>query len=387
MVFLAGLTPAQPARACNIPVFRYALERWRAELDQERYEVILFKRGSLTRAEEKAKDILCEASVNRPGRANLVVTVVDVDGRMAEPLRKLWQAQGQVQLAWLVVRYPESAADGATAWAGPLTETTARCLVDSPARRELARRLLLGQSAVWILLESGHKDQDDAAAKMVQKELRHLEKALQLPEGAGEGPVRLLAKLPLAISFSLLRIARADPAEEMVVALLRNSDQDVARCAGPIVFPVFGRGRVLDGLMSKGITPENLEESARFVCGPCSCQVKVLNPGVDLLMAVDWDSILEDGAPLEARAPAGSGEIVPIPRPPADANRVVDQTSEAAPRETASQPIIMAIVLASLLVVGTGSLAYWRRHGKDRRPFAVATATSDTRRPSAEKLP
>src|SRR5208283_4823487 len=114
--------------------------------------VILFKRGPLSSTEEIAKDVIHQASADRPGRVNLVLTVVDIDGKVDKPLQKLWQAQGQVPLPWMVVRYPDSTADGVTAWAGPLTETSARRLVDSPARRELARRLLQGQSAVWILL-------------------------------------------------------------------------------------------------------------------------------------------------------------------------------------------------------------------------------------------
>ena len=30
-----------------------------------------------------------------------------------------------------------------------------------------------------------------------------------------------------------------------------------------------------------------------FLIGKCSCQVKDLNPGVDLLMAADWDNLMK----------------------------------------------------------------------------------------------
>jgi hypothetical protein len=36
----------------------------------------------------------------------------------------------------------------------------------------------------------------------------------------------------------------------------------------------------------------------------CSCQVKRLNPGVDLLMNTDWDSILDSDASSEPVLPA-----------------------------------------------------------------------------------
>ena len=50
------------------------------------------------------------------------------------------------------------------------------------------------------------------------------------------------------------------------------------------------RGRVVVPLIGKGITTDNLGEIATFLTGPCSCQVKALNPGVDLLMNCDWQS-------------------------------------------------------------------------------------------------
>ena len=63
-------------------------------------------------------------------------------------------------------------------------------------------------------------DADDAAAALLRAELPHLEKTVKIPDGAGEGPVKLLSALPLTVSFSLLRVARTDEAEELLVAMI-----------------------------------------------------------------------------------------------------------------------------------------------------------------------
>jgi hypothetical protein len=87
----------------------------------------------------------------------------------------------------------------------------------------------------------------------------------------------------------------------------------------PMIFPVFGRGRALLPLIGAGITPENIEDSGSFLVGACSCEVKELNPGFDLLLAADWNGLLfENGPPPEvaaARPVAATGEpeLVSIP--------------------------------------------------------------------------
>ena len=41
--------------------------------------------------------------------------------------------------------------------------------------------------------------------------------------------------------------------------------------------------------IGKGITPENLGDYVVFSMGPCSCEVKDQNPGMDLLSDYDWE--------------------------------------------------------------------------------------------------
>jgi hypothetical protein len=105
----------------------------------------------------------------------------------------------------------------------------------------------------------------------------------------------------LKLSFSVLRVSRTDPAEAAFVQMLLGSEADLRDIKEPLLFPVFGRGRALYALAGKGISHETLDEAATFLIGKCSCQVKELNPGVDLLLAADWDKL------VKAQAAASQG--------------------------------------------------------------------------------
>ena len=47
--FLTGLLIIQQARACQVPVFRYALERWQAD----DYHAVFIHQGALTKSKKK----------------------------------------------------------------------------------------------------------------------------------------------------------------------------------------------------------------------------------------------------------------------------------------------------------------------------------------------
>jgi len=72
--------------------------------------------------------------------------------------------------------------------------------------------------------------------------------------------------------------------------MLLNSEADLNDFdADPMVFPIFGRGIILYGIVGKGINEWNIREAAEFITGECSCQAKLLNPGVDMLISTNWD--------------------------------------------------------------------------------------------------
>jgi hypothetical protein len=287
LVLLAILAPGE-SRGCSIPVCRYALERWEASP----YQALVFHRGPLP---EAARALLRKLEQHAPP-ANVAVRAVDLDASEEDGLRQVWQRQErEAALPWLVLRPPE-ADDKADTWAGALTDVNVAALLDSPARHRLVESLQAGDCVVFLLLESGDKAADDRVAALVQKRMARLPQEIVLPEPQPDGP-QLLSSLPLRAAFSFLRLSRADAAERPFVRMLLRSDEDLAEFRGPILFPIFGRGRSLGGLHGKDLNEDQVRRAALFLCGACSCQVKERNPGTDLLLAADWASLLEKAAP------------------------------------------------------------------------------------------
>lgn len=313
-ILTGGLTAGSDVRACNVPVFRYALERWHPDA----YEAVIFHKGPATDELKALAKQIGAAAENVKAPANVEPVLVDVDKEGDTVLRKLWLRQKDAPLPWLVLRYPGSGAKEPFAWAGKPTADVLKALTHSPARQEISQRLMKGHSVVWVVVESGDKAQDDAAAARLEETLKKLEKTIKLPTDADikKEPTaddKLLSELPLKVSFSVLRVSRTDPAEKLLVAMLVNSDEEVAeRSKEPIMFPIFGRGRALDAFVGKGINADTVSDAASFLCAACSCTVKRLNPGFDLVMAVDWDAVLggRERPPVPTDKP---GKPVPIP--------------------------------------------------------------------------
>src|SRR5580700_1096172 len=86
LTVLGPLLSAGPAWACNVPVFRYALERW----PPDPYEFILFHQGPLAPDLEKLVAELRTVGERDKGRANVELKLVDLAGIVPEPMRKLW---------------------------------------------------------------------------------------------------------------------------------------------------------------------------------------------------------------------------------------------------------------------------------------------------------
>lgn len=278
--------------ACDVPVFRYALEYWPAAP----YEVNVLYRAPLLSGERDAIERLGSAASQGIQHANVTVRLVDLAEPSGAGLQRLWRDLGGAALPLMVLQNTRRAQTERPIWWGPLTAKNARMVVESPARREIARRILEGHSAVWVLLESGDSAKDSAARALLGETIRDLERKLELPVGLGSAPLgreEAMERIepPLEIRFSLLSLSRSDAAESVFINLLVQSEKDLYRYSSePIAFPVYGRGRVLYALVGKGITGENIHEACAFLVGGCPCQVKALNPGTDLLMAADWDA-------------------------------------------------------------------------------------------------
>ena len=292
------------ALACDVPVFRYALERWEADP----YEVVIFHHGGLSKAHSEAAAALAKVSFEDKATANVAVTVVDLNASPDPTMLKLWNTRKGAKTPYLVVRYPIQH-NGGVFWSGPFSADAAARVLNSPARREVAKRILAGESAVWVMLESGDAKQDDAAEALLKAEFRKLEKLLSLPKQYedDESWMTAQAAAQLRIAFSLVRVSRKERAEEVFIDMLLDTEAGLRKYATPMVFPVFGRGRALLALLGKGINESNISNVGAFLTGACSCQIKAQNPGTDLLMAIDWEAGLTGSAIRETKLPDLTG--------------------------------------------------------------------------------
>ena len=391
VLFLVLWLAAPNARACSVPVFRYALEQWRSDP----YQVLFFHRGPLSAEHQALLDRLSPAG--KAGEISANVTVIPIDLEALSPTDPqgkedlaLWKSQNTMALPWLVVRYPLSIPIGKTIWAGAATEEAIDRLLDSPKRREIARRILKGDTAVWVLLESGNEKADAAASFTLENELKFAEKSLQLPaadpQDVADGLISV-DQAGLKVRFSILKVSRKDPQEARFVEMLLDSEPELPDLPSlrseidkgkPIAFPVFGRGRALYALVGDGIVKSEISAACKSLTGPCTCQIKQRNPGTDLLLAADWEHLVTSKTPVDQSLPplpvfapvsaSVTKDISPQAKPdsektqtetkedkPTSAEKPVSATSKAAeetPNAAGSRVLVTTVL--SLLVAAAG---------------------------------
>jgi hypothetical protein len=320
-VCLAGLT----SYACNIPVFRYALERWRPDI----CEFVLFHHGPLDEANRQQLSELQARMAQTQTNASLkLVDLAPASAVANQPAaaeaaksretyisqwEQLSAATSSLDLPYLVVRLPHTRGP-LTAWHGPLSQALEVALVDSPARRELSRRLLSGDAIVWLLVRSPAAARNEPVRQLMLEQCQSLSTKIQLPEGIGLPGSELYSEVPLFLKFSLLEIDRDDPREQFLLRVFKSFQPAAFDEGEPLLVPVFGRGRALEVIPADDCNPSLIGDLTAFLCGACSCQVKEQNPGFDLLLAANWDrDLFGEDAPLPPPAKAvGEGDRQPV---------------------------------------------------------------------------
>jgi hypothetical protein len=285
-----SLAIASVASACNIPVFRYALERWRPD----QFEVIVFHNGDLTVEHQHLIETLGSQPTDKHHAANVKLARSDVSQPSALHA-ELWQhikAEHDATLPYVVLRAKLGFGREVDAWHGPLDSVGLSIALDSPVRRELGRRLLAGHSIVWLMIRSDDEQQNQAARELLEQNLEPLSQKIKLPEGIGLPGSELHSEIPLLLKYSSLEVDRNDLQESFLVEMLSGFRPDAVAEGEPLIVPVFGRGRALEVIPASDLSGRLMEDLSLFLCGACSCQVKEQNPGFDLLLSVDWDTEL-----------------------------------------------------------------------------------------------
>jgi hypothetical protein len=333
----ASLMPCPRASACSVPVFRYALNYWPADVYQ------------LRAAGARLSDDLAINLEHKPSGSSGTVARLSLGDREV--------------------------------WSGELTPDALAKLLDSPVRREVRSRILGGDSVVWVLVESGDADKDAAADAALSKRLRYLESITVAPELRPDDPFNRLGPGPaLTVRYSIVRLSRKDPRELFTLAML---ERDPADPATPVAYPVFGRGRVLIALPQEKLTADNIDEVCHYLAAACSCEIKDRRLGWDLMMQCDWEEELAKAEqhrlrevadrPVPATRPAATqpaAVLVPIApgtRPVSQATlapgvaSVHAQPPVAAPLRAASWHSLGIAIGALVVAAGIGGLLVLRR--------------------------
>jgi len=202
----------------------------------------------------------------------------------------------------VAIYYPAAIKQPQPFWMGTLDalEKQLPVLLDSPVRKDLIQRILEGDSVVWILL----MDKEDTSSKSLVPPLEEYLMKVRMEQLSGNMfsvPTEAEAvaaenatpglSAPVT-SFSVLPLYRNDPAEEFLCQSIQASSPALAKEAGPFLIPVFGRGRMLAPIRYQETNRGEVALICRLLCGPCFCDTKDANPGVDLLLSVSWDELI-----------------------------------------------------------------------------------------------
>jgi hypothetical protein len=260
------------------------MERWPPDY----YEAILIHRGPLTNHEVKLLEKFEQTSYSSKSVSNLWIRKLDLESYNIKEVKELLKQKIPTNLPALAVWYPKERGFAPPLWVGKFNSSSILSLIESPIRRDISQRLIGGDAGVWLFVESGNSDKDNKAFRLLKGEL---DRAISELKKMTLTPMDMYWGDDLSFESSILRISRYDAKESFLLKMLLNSEMDLNNYSDePIIFPMFGRGRILYSLVGEGINQYYIQETIAFLTGPCGCQFKALNPGVDLLITANWDS-------------------------------------------------------------------------------------------------
>lgn len=145
----------------------------------------------------------------------------------------------------------------------------AKGIIYSPLRKEIASELMAGKLCVLLYLTSGNQEKDAKGLQVVKNTI-----SSSLFGGI----------------ISVMELDRNKVDESHFVSMLLNVESDLKDINEPMLFGIFGRFRVLEPLLAKGISEENINLLIDFLTADCSCVIKDDLPGMSILCDANWEN-------------------------------------------------------------------------------------------------
>jgi len=142
-------------------------------------------------------------------------------------------------------------------------------IADSPVRDKIATDLTDGKLCVMLYLMTGDAMKDENGLQILKKSI---------------------ASSPFGNIISVVVLNRTNVEENHFISMLLNCEVDLKDIREPMLFGIFGRLRVLEPLLAKGITEENIKLMIGFFTADCSCLIKDNLPGISILYDGTWEN-------------------------------------------------------------------------------------------------
>jgi len=284
MLVLLFLLPLDILVACTTPVFRYAMEMW----EQDRYDALIIYDGSLTHQEEEIIRSLQKA-IHHHASLNLSLQKIDVASER-RTVKAILGKEMPATLPVICLWHPKQMGYAPPFFSERLSGITTEQIVQSTARKAIGDHLLRGVPVVWVLVTSGNREKDTTAMGILERELQSAATDI-LNDPVFEPHFKHIRDQSNLFPQVVLHGSGLQQ-EKILQSVILDDDQDLDEMNEPLVFPVYGRGRVLCVLAGEQVEARNIQDVIAFVLNPCSCQIKLANPGFDLLMRADWYSLI-----------------------------------------------------------------------------------------------
>ncbi len=286
LTILLAIGNLHAVKACTVPLFKYALDRW----EPEYYRLTIITDRGFSKQQIESCEIILEK--NYTNLFLLTNSFANIPEKVKPQLSKGDNA--------FIEFAPKLKADKIL-WHGKLTPKKLTGLITSLISKQLVSHLIKNESAVWLFIPAKQAAQQQLNAQKLQllkTTLHKAEKQLKLPE-AGRN---------LTIAFPIIIVNSDILSNSLLFDTLKILlPQDVVFGDTPLTIPIIGRGRALFALFGNRFSEKSILDLSKYIIGACACEVKVMNPGIDLLLSANWDKEF-DYFPL-----ARSEAIPPLP--------------------------------------------------------------------------